>query len=283
MKDGWQSRTTSVTCAAKGSASPMFLAYMDESGNTGRKADPSQPIHMLGCLIVKDTSVRPMEDAISEVATKHFPTLIGKDGFEFHGAEMYSGKGLFKGTSPETRIAALGDLFDVCSEHAEAFGYTGVDKQKSYANDHPHRIAFTLMIERLDPWLKGRSDLGLIVADENNEVGQSLITDMEWFKQHSTSWGYVHVNVTNIIDSVHFVKSHNNRLIQACDAMTFITLKAIMLGQKKFEEFCADTAKDRPSYPTWLKKNTTRSEAATFELNNAVGKLTLFRAKIWPT
>lgn len=147
----------------------MYLAYMDEAGNTGTCADPNQPVHMLGCLLVEDAAVRAMEDAIADVGKRHFPQLSLQPGFEFHGAHLYSGKAIFRGVSPDARIKAMRDLVEVTTEHAAAFGYTGVNKVKTFANDHPHRIAFTLMVERVEPWLRTRDSLGLIVADENNE------------------------------------------------------------------------------------------------------------------
>jgi hypothetical protein len=260
----------------------MYLAYMDEAGNTGRKADADQPVHMLGCLLVEDSCVRPLEDAIAAVATKHFPKLSTKSDFEFHGALLYSGKGIFRGCPPAARIAAMRDLIEVTAQHSAAFGYTGVNKVKSYANDHPHRIAFTLLVERLEPWLKARDALALIVADENHEVDQNLITDMEWFKQHSTSWGYVHVKIERVIDSIHFVKSHNNRLIQACDVLTYMRLKNHLLSRAKIDAFIALPHPRQQLYPDWRDANSTLAEKATMEMGELINKITSFRAKVWP-
>src|SRR5687768_10532832 len=115
---------------------------MDESGNTGTTVDPEQPVHMLGCLIVAASSVRPFEDAIDQIARKHFPALAGRDAFEFHGADIWGGTGIFKKVDPTARVEALKELAAAAKAHSTAFGYTGVNKAKCYANDHPHRIAF---------------------------------------------------------------------------------------------------------------------------------------------
>ena len=51
----------------------MKLIYLDEAGNTGSKADPDQPIHMIGSLIVDEAHVRPIEirlDAITLTLNK---------------------------------------------------------------------------------------------------------------------------------------------------------------------------------------------------------------------
>jgi hypothetical protein len=122
---------------------------MDETGNTGTKADPAQPIHLIGCLIIEDAAVRRLEDALSAIAAAYFPDKAKEQAFEFQGSEMFQGSGIFKGTEPANRIKAVHAIIDAVHEHVAAFAYAGVNKIKSYANDHPHRIAFTLLVERL--------------------------------------------------------------------------------------------------------------------------------------
>jgi hypothetical protein len=197
---------------------------------------------------------------------------------------MFQGSGIFKGTEPASRINAVHAIVDAVNEHVAAFGYAGVNKMKSYASDHPHRIAFTLLVERLQVWLKQRDALGLIVADENKEVSQKLIDDFALFKQFATNWGYRRIPVTNIIDSVHFVQSHNNRIMQACDVVTYMFMKGHNLRDRKRAEHKA-LAGDAWTYWNhieWLKANQSNVEKATFEITAKINKIQVFRAKIWP-
>lgn len=257
----------------------MYLAYMDESGNSGDKSDPEQPIHLLGCLLVEDSHVRPLEDAIREAACKHFPASGGD--FEFHGVDLYNGARSCKKVPVETRLAATEDVLSATAMYAAGFGYTGIDKRRSNASDHPHRIAFSLMIEGIQPFLSQRDALGLIVADEYNEIGQTIIRDIDQFKTTGTSWGYRKVKARNIIDSVHFVKSHNNRLIQACDLVTYFTLKAIRIREAKRAEW-KTLAEPRPDYWKWLPRAYSRAEQATIRLEAIAGSIMRVRAKIFP-
>lgn len=164
-------------------------------------------------------------------------------------------------------------------------GYAGVNKIKSYANDHPHRIAFTLLVERLQVWLKQRDALGLIVADENKEVSQKLIDDFALFKEFATNWGYRRIPVTNIIDSVHFVQSHNNRILQACDVVSYMFMKGYHLRAKKEAEHKAivGSAWTYWDHVSWLKENLSQSEKATLALADKIDRIQIFRAKIWPS
>ena len=257
---------------------------MDETGNTGTKVDPAQPIHLIGCLIVEDAAVRPFEDALAAIAAAHFPEKSKDPAFEFHGAEMFQGSGIFKGTKPTERLAATQAIVDAVSEHVAAFGYAGVDKTKSYANDHPHRIAFTLLVEHLQTWLKRRDALGLIIADENKEISQKLIDDFALFKEFATNWGYRRIPVTNIIDSVHFVQSHNNRIMQACDVITYMFMKGRNLRDRKRAEHKAivGNAWTYWDHVEWLKGNQSEAEKATLEIAGKISEIQVFRAKIWP-
>lgn len=258
----------------------MFLAYMDECGNTGTKADPQQPIHFLGCLVVEDVRVRSLETAIAQVAKKYFPTASRDPRFEFHGADLFGGSGFFK-ASPQRRIDATAELIQVAVEHAATFGYIGIDKTKSYATDHPHRICFTLLMEHLEGWLARRDGLALLVSDENQEVEQALIRDITHFKESSTRWGYRKVPIEHVIDSVHFVKSHNNPIIQAADVLTFVTLKAVLLKRERLPEFRKRSEK-KQSWPEWTEANYTPSQLATRKLWSTIN-FVHFANKIWPT
>lgn len=255
---------------------------MDECGNTGTYADPDQPIHFLGCLLVAEQNVRPLEEAIAALTEKHFLGQSKHPRFEWHGTDLYGGKGLFAGTKPQARIEAVTDLFNAVVEHAAGFGYSGVDKMASIAKDHPHRICFTLLVERLEPWLKAKNERCLLVSDENDEVGQTLITDMEIFKTRSTTWGYKQVKVESIIDSVHYVKSYNNRIVQAADTISFIACKAIRLKRDNIASFMAreDKALD---WVSWIKENYSRADLATRQLWEITDKLTHFSRRIFPS
>jgi hypothetical protein len=67
----------------------------------------------------------------------------------------------------------------------------------------------------------------LLVSDEQDELEQTLIDDLEFFKKHRTTFGYKSVKIERIVDSVHFVQSKNNHLMQLTDVMCYIIKKAI--------------------------------------------------------
>lgn len=258
----------------------MFLAYMDECGNTGTNPDPDQPIHFIGCLVVEDTKVREFEKGISEVARKYFPKTWRSPKFEFHGVELFAGTGCFKG-DPQIRIDATAALIALAKTHCAAFGYVGVDKIKSFAKDHPHRICFSLLVEHLEAWRTRRDSLALLVSGENQEVESDIIKDIATFKDTSTQWGYKQVPIEHIVDSVHFVKSHHSPLIQIADILTYITLKAILIKRKRLPEFIKRPDK-KQGFSDWAAENYSKSELATRTLWSSIN-FSHFCHKVWPT
>ncbi len=119
---------------------------------------------------------------------------------------------------------------------------------------------------------------------KNKEVSQKLIDDFALFKEFATNWGYRRIPVTNIIDSVHFVQSHNNRIMQACDVITYMFMKGRNLSDKKRAEHKAIVG-DAWTYwdhIDWLKVNQSAAEKATFEIAAKIDQIQVFRAKIWP-
>ena len=259
----------------------MFFAYLDESGNTGLRADPDQPIHLIGCLLIEDVQIRALEDALAGVVSARFPLVCRRPGFELHAADVYGGSGWARGVAPQVRVDTITEIVDAVSTHADSFSYFGVDKLRSFANAHPHRIAFQFLVENLEPYLQRKGALGLLIADENHEVSQNLIDDFAIFKEFSTTWGYKSVKVQSIVDSVHFVQSHNNRIIQAVDMLTYFTLKGHRIGRRKIEEFLA-LPQPRDSYPVWLAANLPRSEQTVLDIKNRIALIPGIGSKIWP-
>ena len=91
----------------------MKLIYLDEAGNTGAKADPDQPIHMIGSLIVDQGQIRDIEQQLEGIAEQALLKMQGgpirplAEGLEFHGADLFNGKKMFENVGPEIRIWTL--------------------------------------------------------------------------------------------------------------------------------------------------------------------------------
>lgn len=203
----------------------MFLIYTDEAGNTGFKADPDQPIHMICALIVPADCVPEINKAVTDVLRRFLPSH-SLDAVEIHGCEIFGGKRQYKDVNPQLRIDLVHALVDTIIRHELRIGYAAVDKMRSKARRHPHELAFGLLAERLQEFLDKQQAIGLIIADENHEIQRPVIEAMRNYQNDGFAFGGPGKPMHRIIDTVHFIQSSDNRVLQLADLATFFLCKA---------------------------------------------------------
>lgn len=238
----------------------MRFVYVDESGNTGTKLDdPLQPLLVLTALVIPPSEIRRIETAVRNIGEKYFGPQARDTDFEFHGAEIYQKKGrYFSKIDQKKSFEILDDLVNiVCSDPGVGVGYVAIDKKKYDAPSHIQRTAFTLLIEQVELHLKKVPAHGLLICDENQEVEQLLIDDLDRYKQVGTDFGYNRVPVEQLVDSVHFVKSNNNSLMQLCDVICYVLCRGIIAGERLVKAYRTDQAdpailSGEVSFSDWL-------------------------------
>lgn len=208
----------------------MRFAYMDEAGNTGRKCDePTQPIHLILSLTVDEEQVAALHEHIRETARQHCPDDCGSDGFEFHGHDLFSGRGYFADVSPAKRIAIYDDILKGIELIEGEVIVRGVEKaglQRRYARPyHPHDIALMYTIESIERMARDHDCRVLLVADEAKEIEDTALRDLANYQELGTSWGWKTEQIDHIVDTIHFVPSHSNGGIQLADCATYITAR----------------------------------------------------------
>ncbi len=221
----------------------MIFFYLDESGNTGIDlASMDQPIHWLVTLGVSPHAFRSMEQEISELALSHFPARARLPEFEFHGSHIFAGRGECRGLSPARRIALYDGLVSQVGRHGGRLFVRGIHKagharrarEKGYAPEHPHKLAFRYLVERLDEWLEGQQRdgearkngaspvYGLVVADEQKEVGREIMRSFAHWRDRGTGQGYRARDIRYLLDTVHHVPSRDSWLIQLVDCVAYL-------------------------------------------------------------
>jgi Protein of unknown function (DUF3800) len=208
----------------------MRLAYMDEAGNTGRRCDdPNQPIHLILSLVVDESKVVALHDHVREIARRHCPEDCDEYHFEFHGQDLFSGRGSFEGRSPAERVEIFDELLEgIALAEAEVI-VRGVDKvglKRRYPNPfHPHDIALMFTIESIERVARERDCRVLLIADEAKEVEHAAIRDLASYQEMGTAWGFRTERINRIVDTIHFVPSHTNCGIQIADCATFVAAR----------------------------------------------------------
>lgn len=261
----------------------MKLVYIDESGNTGlRSDDVFQPYHLVSGLIIDEKMIRTIENEIRLLAFKYFGLDSKNTDFEFHGYEIDKGKGYFSKLKVTDRAELLRQLLEVIKVNELPVIYVIVDKKQcAFAIKylHPHQIAFMGLIQRIEEYLAKEDSFGLLVADENPDIEKRLLSDLEHYKTinldvpvsfnrtgFNISSGFNQIN--RIVDSIHFVKSSTNRLIQLADIVSYVLLRGIKAQNKLQERYNNqnELIKAEFSFLQWVEKYATFKEQ--IDLNN---------------
>lgn len=221
----------------------MYLAYVDESGNTGRRLDPDHPIHWLGCVLVPEENALALAASLDRVVAAHLPDDPDR---ELHGYELFSRKKRWAGTSIETTKTIYRQAMATLAEHDCAVAHASVNKaelaRRGAEPPAPHFAALTFLVEKIDTYLCTQADplrqRALLVADETNEHDAFAIS-MVQSMQRGLGGVYPGRRVTRVVDTVHFVRSESNRGVQLADLVTFALAR---LARKRGNESPGDVA-----------------------------------------
>ena len=209
--------------------------------------------------------------------------LIDESDIEFHGADLYGGKRQFLTIAPSERVDICRRVVDIAQSSNLIFGTCCVDKLKMLAEDQPHLLCFQFTLERVQDYLANAQDLGLIIADEHKELEQQIIRNLASSKRGTTNWGYRPTAITSVVDTVHFVKSRDNRLIQLCDVLTYFRLKGMNLSRKILAKYLVSPERSRgQNYSDYRENTLSAAEKVVWELHAKIAGNDRF-SKIWPT
>lgn len=228
----------------------MYLFYLDESGNTGVHADTAEPVHWIVGLAVHDTRVRALEDEMAALAARVFGDRAREPGFEFHGADIFSGRRECRGIDLTTRVALYRAICVLAAEFRCTLFIRGIDKarhlrraeRRGYHAVHPHTLAFQWVVERMDEWLEKMQPaprvptdqiFGLLVADEQKEVAREVVRSFARWRDTGTAIGHHRRTIRLLVDTVHYVPSSDSWLLQLADCVTYLRNRSEKIARKK--------------------------------------------------
>lgn len=205
----------------------MWFAYVDESFNRSQ--------HWVAALLIQHLRVNQTAGAMRELVERASEQFGIDASAELHGHDLFHGKGEFQPMkeAPRARIAlyaaALRTLTDAeCWIILRGVSKPGLCRRYGTAHQHPHRIVMTHLLERIDMFCqssRGADDHAVVVADEHHETQSALLRDLVTYQDRST-WGYLARRINRVVDTIHFVNSRTNPLVQGADLIAFLTLRA---------------------------------------------------------
>lgn len=216
----------------------MRLYYVDESGNTGLNLDsPEQPVHWVVALEFTPPAVKAIQAEMLGLASRVFGVRARNPEFEFHGGDIFQGRGDCSRLPVAERVALYAELLSLVGKHGCSLFVQGIDKAglraRSVASGepplHPHRLAFMYLLERIDEWLERAQPegsveplYGLVVADEQKEMDREIVQRFADWRDSGTRFGHRARELRYLLDTIHYVPSQDSWLIQLVDCVAYV-------------------------------------------------------------
>ncbi|MGE5578654.1 MAG: DUF3800 domain-containing protein [Bacillota bacterium] len=198
----------------------LICAYMDEAGNTGSNLDLTQPFHYVGALLIPETHWSQVRSDVRSLVT----SLFGTTTAELHGREIFHGQGLWSEMSRTDRLKVFSDCVGIMEAYdlKTVIGRCDKAKLQKYTSPmHPHHISFWMCLEGIAKYLNHENSLGFIVADDCQACLKTLVRDALATYRHSGPPFGNPVDISSVIDTVHFMDSSDSLHMQLFDVGLF--------------------------------------------------------------
>ena len=199
------------------------LVYVDETGASGTKDAKKQPLLTCAAVLVEEEKVQPLAKAMEEVAWAHLGWLPAD--LEFHGYEIWSRTGYWKDKSYDGLIAVYERLIDIVPTLDLDLACSSIHKERLHARydgaaDHnAYPLALQFLLEKVD---RVNSTRKIVVADEAKEHEFKVTRMMKGMQRHFGGGEVPGEALRNVIDTLHFVRSHDSLGVQLADLVAFV-------------------------------------------------------------
>jgi hypothetical protein len=223
----------------------MYVTYFDEV-----KANPNngQHYYFVGGLCVPMDRIGPIEAKLNALAADVFGNVELTTETEFHASFIYFGKGPYKGMPPVSRIQLLGRLASVIAEEEDVKRViAAINVPKLYDPLKAPSYAFTHFCERVQMAIQ-KGNPSLMIGDLDDAEAKNMIRHFAKYRADGrTPWEYG-IEITSIVDTVHFARSHHSRMIQLADAYVFFASHRSGSRQGRMAEALTKELSDKDLY-----------------------------------
>ena len=193
----------------------MRIIYFDEVKYQKNK----QPYYWIGGIAVTPEAIWRLENAVSNLSNECFGISTLSKETEFHAAEIFHRKRNFKEwTDIEKRVGVLNNLANILNTEEElAKIFVRIEPAKMITDNNIEDKAFMFFVEKVEQYLRVNKTPGLLIGDRENErVSKQFAETLSKYREHGTSYQFG-MELTHLIDTVHFTDSHHSRMLQLAD------------------------------------------------------------------
>ncbi len=199
----------------------MHLCYFDES-----KHSKENPHFFIGGLLIPDQKAINFETTLGQIAFNFFGARSLIQAHEFHGKELFHGKGNAKGRKLEDRVQVFQDVATFVTNNSIPVRLVCIDVQKHKSRyvypTPPYKLGLMLILERFCEYLDRHNDLGLVFGDyEADEMANAVVDFSEYKAQGKTPMHFGRA-LGRLLDTVYFTQSHHSRFLQVADLLVYM-------------------------------------------------------------
>ncbi|HHN78365.1 MAG TPA: DUF3800 domain-containing protein [Phycisphaerales bacterium] len=199
----------------------MHLAYFDES-----KSNAHNLMFYIGGLLVPDEKIAKVESTLRQIQYNFFDTENLTKASEFHGIELFQGKGASKGRPLADRVKVFDDIVTCLINHSipiRIIQFNVPAHKDKYIYPQPeYRLGLMLLLERFCDYLDDVDDLAMVFGDlEQDEFADSIL-DFSQFKASGKTPMYFGRPLGRLVDTIYFTHSHHSRFLQVADIIIYM-------------------------------------------------------------
>lgn len=199
----------------------MHLCYFDENKHTDEN-----PHFFIGGLMIPDAKALEFENTLSQIAFNFFGARTLTVHTEFHGKDLFHGKGNAKGRKLDERVRVFQDVATFVTDSRIPVRMICIDvkrHEKKYKYPTPpYRLGLMLILERFCEHLDKIHDLGLVFGDYEADEVTSAVVDFSEFKSQGKTPMYFGRPLGRLLDTVYFTQSHHSRFLQVADLLVYM-------------------------------------------------------------
>jgi hypothetical protein len=199
----------------------MHLAYFDEN-----KYSKENPFFFIGGYLLPEDKALDLETTLTQIQSNFFGSTALRTDTEFHGKEMFHGKGHFKKRKLSERVQLFEDIATFVINNKLPVRLVCIDVEAhraKYTYPQPeYRLGLMLILERFCDYLQTVDDIGAVFGDyEKDEISRAIIDFSEFKVSGSTPMHYGRP-LGRLIDTVYFTHSHHSRFLQVADVLVYM-------------------------------------------------------------
>jgi hypothetical protein len=199
----------------------MLIVYFDEV----KYQAGVQPFQWLAGVAVPGDTIKELEAELSALALTTFGSTTLEPDTEFHASRIFNGGAHFANTPRSDRLEILRELARILARFRQAKRIqVRIDVGKVYSSTwSPAELAFIFFTERANQLARVEKQPALLIGDfEQHSLVTSMVERYANYRSSGTPFPYG-IRVDDLVDTVHFARSHHSRLLQLADAWAWFS------------------------------------------------------------